>query len=118
VECYCKDVCDNDCIEDAKTQLAHLETDEMGLKIVALCKTTVSESVWDNPKECPWATLYSMSPLHLVPVGVAPGLHVHMVDTRRYKKLLNDTLILFDLVHSDDVTTVPECVSLIKKYLF
>jgi hypothetical protein len=50
VECYCKDVCDSDCIEDAKTQLAHLETDEMGLKIVALCKATVSAAVLDNPK--------------------------------------------------------------------
>jgi hypothetical protein len=90
----------------------------MGLKIVALCKMTVSASVWDNPKECPWATLYSMSPLHLVPVGVAPGLHVHMVDTRRYNKLINDTLILFDLLNSDGVTTVPKHVNLIEKYSF
>jgi hypothetical protein len=59
-----------------------------------------------------------MSPLHLVPFGVAPGLYVHMVDTRRYNKLLNDTLVLFDLVNSDGVTTVPERESLIEKYLF
>jgi hypothetical protein len=115
VECYCKDVCDSDCIEDSKTQLAHLETGEMGLKIVALCKATVSAAVCDNPKECPWDTLYSMSPLHLVPVGVAPGPYVHMVDTRHYKKLLNDTLILFDLINSDGVTTVAERDSLIEK---
>jgi hypothetical protein len=117
VEFYCKDVCDSDCIEDAKTQLAHLEIDKMGLKIVALCKVTVSKSVWDSPKECPWATLYSMSPLHLVPVGVAPGLYVAMVDTRCYNKLINDTLIMFDLVNSDGVTTVPERDILIEKYV-
>jgi hypothetical protein len=115
---YCKDVCDNDCIEDAKTQLGHLETDGMGLKIIALCKATVSESVWDNPTECHWATLYSMSHLHLVPSGVSPGLYVPIVDTRCYKKLLNDTLILFDLANSYGVTTVPEHESLIEKYLF
>jgi hypothetical protein len=62
VELYCKNVCDSDCNEDSKTQLAHLETDKMRLKIFALCKMTVSASVWDSPKECPWATLYSMSP--------------------------------------------------------
>jgi hypothetical protein len=90
----------------------------MGLKIFALCKTTVPASVWDNPIECPWATLYSMSPLHLVPLGVDTGLYVYMVDTSRYNKFINDTLILFDLVNSDGVTTVPERVSLIEKYLF
>jgi hypothetical protein len=59
-----------------------------------------------------------MSPLHLVPIGVAPGLYVHMVDTRHYNKLLYDALILFDLVNYDGVTTVPERESLIKKYVF
>jgi hypothetical protein len=78
----------------------------------------VSAAVWENPEECHWAKFYSMSPLHLVPVGVAPGIYVHMVDSRRYNKLLNDTLMLFDLVNSDGITTIPERESLIKKYLF
>jgi hypothetical protein len=118
VECYCKHICDSDCIEDAKTKLAHLESDKMGPKIVALCKVTVSAAVWDNPKEWPWATLYIMSHLHLVPVGVAPGLYVPMVDTMHYNKFLNDTLILFDIVNAACITTVPERDSLIEKYLF
>jgi hypothetical protein len=78
----------------------------------------MSAAVWDNPKEFPWATLYSISHLHLVYVGVAPGLYVPMVDTRRYHKIINETLIIFDLVNSDGVTTVPECESLIENYLF
>jgi hypothetical protein len=59
-----------------------------------------------------------MSHLHLVPVGVSPGLYVNMVNTRCYTKLLNVKLILFDLVNSDGVTTVPERESLIDKYSF
>jgi hypothetical protein len=49
-----------------------------------------------------------MSPLHLVLVGVFHGLYMPMVDTRCYKKNLNDTLILFYLVISYGVTTVRE----------
>jgi hypothetical protein len=62
--------------------------------------------------------LYIISPLQLVPVGVAPGLYVPMVDKIRNNKFINGTLILFDLVNSDGVTTVPERESLIEKYLF
>jgi hypothetical protein len=40
-----------------------------------------------------------------------------MVDTRRYTKFLNDTLILFDLVNSDGIIEVPQRENLIEKYL-
>jgi hypothetical protein len=73
---------------------------------------------WGKPQRMSLGYIIQYVLFTIFPGGIAPGYYAPMVDTRRYNKLLNDTLILFYLVNCDGITTVPERKSLIEKYLF
>jgi hypothetical protein len=60
---------------------------------MALCNKITPASVHDNNKLCQWERMYNTCKLHLVHVGVTPGLYEYnAMSEGRYKQLMYQTL--------------------------
>jgi hypothetical protein len=73
-------LCDHDSVIDkhlfmeVKDELMYLVADELVSKINHMCEISVPTDIWDNPKISPYEHMYNNCALHLVPVGINPGV--------------------------------------------
>jgi hypothetical protein len=72
--CFHYDLIDPKLIREAQEELSQLEEEKLVMKVKRMCEATVPHDVWDNSNMCPWDQMYNCCPLHLVPVGISPGM--------------------------------------------
>jgi hypothetical protein len=108
------------CRRDSKAQrgIGGALTAASHQKIIQVCWNTVPIKAFNDPKKTPWEHLYDTMPLHLFPVGIAPGLDAWMEDSRRYNRLLNETLGMFNMVASHGMELQPYWKELVGKIIF
>jgi hypothetical protein len=86
--------------------------------IIQVCRDAVPIEYWDDPKKSPLEHLCGNMSLHLVPIGIAPGIIKWMEVLRRYNQFLNETLGKFNLALSHGMEPQATLKELVGKILF
>jgi hypothetical protein len=116
--CLHHKVLDAEEVRRSKEELLGMDQNPLVCQIVRVCKDTVPARVWDDPKQSAWEHLYNEMPLHLVAVGISPGLYDPMDDARRYNRLVNDCLARLDMATTHGILLPNERKELVGKMLF